>query len=87
MSTFLQVTSVFVTRENDLAFFCRIFVVYWDFLQVISGNPSYSKQCVVVEGEWVGKASMPNQQECNKYKDIFNSIIYILKTFIYITHM
>ena len=32
MPTFLQVTSVFATREYDLAFFSVVlFVVYWPF--------------------------------------------------------
>ena len=49
----------------------------------LAGNPSYSKQCVVVGF----KANMPIQQECNKYKDIFNSTIYGLKVFTHIIHI
>ena len=47
-------------------------------------NPSYSKQSVV-GGE--GKANIPNQQECNKHKEFFNFVIYLLKAFIHIIHM
>ena len=46
--TFLQVTSVLATRENDWAIFCRIFCSLLGSLT--SGVGQYSKQCVVVEG-------------------------------------
>ena len=87
MSTFIQVRLVFATRETNLVFFCRIFCCLLGFL--ISGiwHPSYSKQWVVVERGWVGKASMPNQQKCNKYKDVLDSIIYLLKAFMHIIHV
>ena len=39
MSTFLQVTSVFATRENDLAFLRRTFCCLLGFLTSGMGQP------------------------------------------------
>ena len=35
----------------------------------------------------MGKENLPNQQECNRYKDIFNSVIYLLYTGLLDLHM
>ena len=54
---------------------------------MVPGNPSYSKHCVVVEGGRVDKAKMPNQQECNKYKDIEYSNLLLKSIHAYNTYV
>ena len=46
MSTFLLATPVF---QLEKMIFYRTFCCVLGFWQEVSGNPSYSKQCVVVE--------------------------------------